>query len=51
MFIERPVIFLGYSLTDQHIAEILEDILSCFPDKSLNFLKNKLLFVEWEPEV
>jgi hypothetical protein len=51
MFIERPVIFLGYSLTDPHIAEILEDILSCFPDKSLDFLKNKLLFVEWDPEV
>ncbi|HBK4940550.1 TPA: SIR2 family protein, partial [Citrobacter freundii] len=31
MFIERPVIFLGYSLTDEHIAEILEDIVSCFP--------------------
>lgn len=50
MFIERPVIFLGYSLTDQHIAEILEDIVSCFPDASLMFLKNKLLFVEWSPD-
>lgn len=50
MFIERPVIFLGYSLTDEHIAEILEDIVSCFPKKSLDFLKNKLLFVEWNPE-
>ncbi|HFM5027939.1 TPA: SIR2 family protein, partial [Escherichia coli] len=37
MFIERPVIFLGYSLTDEHIAEILEDIVSCFPDASLDF--------------
>lgn len=50
MFIERPVIFLGYSLTDRHIAEILEDIVSCFPDTSLTFLKNKLLFVEWSPD-
>ncbi|WP_305839248.1 SIR2 family protein [Photobacterium leiognathi] len=51
MFIERPVIFLGYSLTDQHIAEILEDIVNCFPDSSLEFLQNKLLFVEWKPEL
>ncbi|EHJ9980395.1 SIR2 family protein [Vibrio parahaemolyticus] len=51
MFIERPVIFLGYSLTDVHIAEILEDIVSCFPNASLDFLKNKLLFVEWKPEL
>lgn len=51
MFIERPVIFLGYSLTDEHIAEILEEIVSCFPNASLDFLKNKLLFVEWKPDI
>ncbi|WP_439840331.1 SIR2 family protein [Aeromonas veronii] len=50
MFIERPVVFLGYSLTDPHIAEILEDIVSCFPVQSLEFLQNKLLFVEWKPD-
>jgi len=50
MFIERPVIFLGYSLTDPHIAEILEDIISCFPQKSLDFLRDKLLFVDWTPD-
>ena len=51
MFIERPVIFIGYSLTDEHISEILEEIVSCFPDASLEFLKNKLLFVEWKPKI
>ena len=51
MFIERPVIFLGYSLTDPHITEILEDIINCFPNKSLDFLQNKLLFVEWDPSL
>lgn len=51
MFIERPVIFLGYSLTDEHISEILEDIVGCFPDSGFEFLRNKLLFVEWKPEV
>lgn len=48
IFIERPVIFLGYSLTDPHIADILEDIISCFPEKSLEFLRDKLIFVEWK---
>ncbi|WP_194090680.1 SIR2 family protein [Vibrio hibernica] len=51
MFIERPVIFLGYSLTDEHIAEILEDIVNCFPEASLDFLQNKLLFVEWKSDI
>ena len=46
-FIERPVVFLGYSLTDEHIAEILEDIVKCFPEQSLTFLKDKLIFVDW----
>lgn len=51
IFIERPVIFLGYSLTDAHIAEILEDIITCFPEKSLDFLRNKLIFVEWQKDL
>ena len=50
IFIERPVIFLGYSLADPHIAEILEDIINCFPKKSLDFLRDKLLFVEWNSD-
>jgi len=51
IFIERPVIFLGYSLADPHIAEILEDIIGCFPEKSLDFLRDKLIFVEWHSEL
>lgn len=51
IFIERPVIFLGYSLTDPHIADILEDIISCFPEKSLDFLRDKLIFVDWKQEL
>lgn len=51
IFIERPVIFLGYSLADPHIAEILEDIIGCFPEKSLEFLRDKLIFVEWSSDL
>ncbi len=51
IFIERPVIFLGYSLADPHIADILEDIIGCFPEKSLDFLRDKLIFVEWHQEL
>ena len=51
IFIERPVIFLGYSLADPHIADILEDIIGCFPEKSLDFLRDKLIFVEWHSEL
>ena len=36
IFIEHPIVFLGYSLTDPHILEILEEIVQCFPHKKLS---------------
>lgn len=48
IFVERPVIFLGYSLDDKHIAEIFDDIINCLPKENIDFLKNKLIFVQWE---
>jgi hypothetical protein len=50
-FIERPIIFLGYSLTDEYIAEILEEIVDCFPDSKIDLLRDKLFFVEWDESV
>lgn len=50
-FIERPIIFLGYSLSDPHILEILEDIVRCFPEKKIDALKNNVIFFEWVPDI
>ncbi|MFQ2543947.1 SIR2 family protein [Aeromonas caviae] len=51
IFIEHPIVFLGYSLTDPHILEILEEIVHCFPQKKIESLKQNIIFVEWSPEV
>lgn len=51
LFIEHPIIFLGYSLSDPHILEILEEIVRCFPEKELESLRNNLFFVEWVPDI
>lgn len=51
IFIEHPIVFLGYSLTDPHILEILEEIVQCFPQKRIDSLKQNIIFVEWSPEV
>lgn len=50
IFIEHPIIFLGYSLTDPHILEILTEIVNCFPDNKIDTLKDNIIFVEWAPE-
>lgn len=47
IFIEHPIIFLGYSLTDPHILEILEEIVECFPENRMGALKENIIFVEW----
>ncbi len=47
IFIEHPIIFLGYSLTDPHILEILEEIVECFPESKMDALKENIIFVEW----
>ncbi len=46
IFIEHPVIFLGYSLNDQNIREIMNSIVECLSPVQLNTLSNRLFFVE-----
>jgi len=45
-FIEHPVIFLGYSLNDENIREILKNIALCLPNKYMQKLENNLIFIE-----
>lgn len=51
LFIEHPIIFLGYSLSDPHILEILEEIVQCFPADKLDVLRKNIVFVEWDPAI
>ena len=52
IFLEHPIFFIGYSLEDPNIQEILESIVDCFKgNESLSSkLQNNLIFVEWVPE-
>lgn len=49
LFTENPVIFLGYSLTDESIQRLLADIYGCV-ESSMDFktLKERLIFVEYD---
>lgn len=45
MFLEHPIIFLGYSLSDTDIQRILDSIADCLENDQLNKLSERLIFV------
>jgi len=47
MFLERPIIFLGYGINDADIKQILESISACLENDQLDKLKERLIFIEW----
>ncbi|SDM42222.1 SIR2 family protein [Bacillus sp. OK048] len=46
IFIEHPVIFIGYSMSDDNIIEILQAITSCLSEDNLYKLKDRLIFIQ-----
>lgn len=50
IFVEHPIIFLGYSLADKNIQSILEAIIYCLGPENLDQLKQRLIFVEFTRE-
>ena len=50
LFVEYPVIFLGYSIQDENIRSILGDICECLPDNKLERLSKRLIFVQHAKE-
>lgn len=50
IFIEHPIIFLGYSISDKNIEKILKSIVHCLTQEQLTKLKQRLLFIEWNKD-
>lgn len=49
LFTENPVIFLGYSITDDNVRKLLQDIYSCVDsDFDLRNLTERLIFVRYD---
>lgn len=48
IFVEHPVIFIGYSLSDENIQKIIDSIVNCVDSKNLDKLKDRLIFIEWK---
>lgn len=47
IFLEHPIIFIGYRIGDSNIREILTSIAKCLPTEKLELLKDRFIFVEW----
>lgn len=47
IFLEHPIIFLGYSLSDSNIKTILKSIVKCLSKEKLEIFKKRLVFIEW----
>lgn len=50
VFMEYPIIFMGYSLSDPDIQQILSDIVVCLPDDKVSMMQTRLVFVEYRPD-
>lgn len=48
IFMEYPIIFIGYSLTDKNIQNILSDIVVCLPESKIASLQERFVFVEYD---
>ncbi|MCT0077749.1 SIR2 family protein [Lactococcus lactis] len=47
IFIEHPIIFLGYSMQDEDILHILEDIQISLSEEQLKIVAERMFFIEW----
>jgi hypothetical protein len=48
IFVEHPIFFLGYSLSDPNVSQILGSIASCLTNSNIDQLRDRLILVHWE---
>lgn len=50
IFVEHPVVFIGYSINDKNIQNIIKSLVCCLSQENINKLKYNMIFVEWTPD-
>ncbi|MDF2846954.1 MAG: hypothetical protein K0R97_936 [Oerskovia sp.] len=50
IFAEHPVVFLGYSLSDKYIREIINSIAKAVGPARISALEERIYFVEWDDD-
>ena len=47
IFMEYPIIFMGYSISDANIQKIIKSIVECLDDEQLKTLEDRFIFIEY----
>lgn len=50
LFSESPIIFMGYSFTDEDIQSIITDFLSCLTSKELESIEEHFIFISYKKD-
>lgn len=49
IFMEYPIIFMGYSISDSNIQSIIKSIVNCLDAGQVNLLEDRFVFIEYKP--
>lgn len=50
LFSESPIVFLGYSFTDENIQSIIVDFLGCLSAKQLENIRDHFIFISYKKQ-
>lgn len=48
IFMEYPIIFIGYSISDVNVQNIIKSIVNCLDEKQIKMLEDRFVFVEYK---
>lgn len=48
IFMEYPIVFMGYSISDSNIQKIIRSIVNCLDGDQLKLLEDRFIFVEYQ---
>ena len=49
IFMEYPIVFMGYSISDKNILNIIKSIVNCLDAEQIKLLEDRFIFVEYSP--
>ena len=49
LIVEHPIVFLGYSLSDENVKTILSSIVRCLNPSGMKMIQDSIYIVEWQP--